>query len=141
MNETFFSIMNIQKRMDSINILKLLIKVVGALIVFLIFFYSLVSNKDMINDWIFSLLILVLFFGVEVILIKKHKNFEFELYRLEKQDLQRQRELAQINGETLPDEAENHEVEMPSDKVKYPIAYYVILFILDVLIGIFLVLK
>lgn len=141
MNETFFSIMNIQKRMDSINILKLLIKAVGALIVFLICFYSLVSNKDMINDWIFSLLILVLFLGVEVILIKKHKNLEFELYRLKKQDLQRQRELAQINGETLPDEVENHEVEMPSDKVKYPIAYYVILFILDVLIGIFLVLK
>ena len=46
---------------------------------------------------------------------------------------------AEITGEILPDAVANKEIVMPSNEIKYPIAFYAIILFLDILIKIIII--
>lgn len=139
MNESFFEIGGIQKKIETHRQLRFYMKGIGALIVFLMFFGSLSEAETMRIAWLLSVPIICVLFGFEVFFIRKIKKYEFELYRIKKDDLKRKKEMAEMKGEPLPDNAVNREPEAPSKDISLPIVYYVVLIILDILVKAFMI--
>ena len=64
---------------------------------------------------------------------------EFEIYRLEVEDLNDKKEIAEITGEVLSDYLLNKQIDMPDEKISLPILYYFILAGIDIIIRISLI--
>ena len=64
---------------------------------------------------------------------------EFEIYRLEVEDLNSKKDVAGITGKVLPDDVLNKQIDIPDEKVSLPIIYYGILVGLDIIIRISLI--
>lgn len=83
MNEMYFRISSIQKKMDSNSNLQTMMKAVAGLIVFAIFFCSLNQAETIKIAWMISIPVIFLLFGFNTYFIKRNKEYEFEIYRLE----------------------------------------------------------
>ena len=134
MNEKFFEIGGIQKKMEMNRQLRWYMKGIGALVVILIFLGSINEPKTMRAAWLISVPLICILFAFEVFFIGKIKRYEFELYKIEKEDLEAKKEIAEMRGEILPDNVKNREIKAPSNEISLPILYYVILIILDILV-------
>ncbi len=77
-------------------------------------------------------MILFLFF-FSVHLIKKNKEYEFELYYLELENLERKKRIAKIREESLSDYVLNRDIKIPTEETSFPILFYGILLIVDIL--------
>lgn len=139
MNESFFEMGVIQKKIETHRQLRFYMKGIGALIVFLMFFGSLSESEQMRVAWFISIPIICMLFGFEVVFIKKIKRYELELYRLEKADLEAKKEMAEMRGEVLPDYVLNREIREPSKEISLPVLYYVVLIILDILVKVMMI--
>ncbi len=139
MNEMYFKISSIEKKMDSNKALKTMMKAVAVIVVFVIFACSQNQAETMKVAWIISIPVLCVLFGIDVYYARKNKKYEFEIYQLEVEDLKQRKELAEITGEILPDAVINKEIVMPSNEIKYPIAFYAIILFLDILIKIIII--
>jgi len=51
-----------------------------------------------------------LLFGIEFYYIQQNKKYEFEIYKLEIEDLENKKEIAKIRGDVLPDMVVNREI-------------------------------
>ena len=139
MNEMYFRITGIQKKIDSNQKFRKNIRKFGILFIFIVFFFSL-NDPDMMRvTWIATVVIIFLLFFLEVYYIKQSKRYEFELYRLEVNEVKRKKELSDITGKILPDDVLNPNITMPSNEVSLPILYYVILLVLDVMIRVLMI--
>lgn len=139
MNETYFRIAGIQKKIDSNQNLRTIMKGLGILIIFGIFFCSLNQPDTMRVAWILSVLFIFLLFFLEAYCIKQNKKYEFELYRLEVDELERKKRISDITGVILPDFILNCKIKMPSNEHSLPILYYLIILTLDVLIKVLMI--
>lgn len=139
MNEMFFRIGGIQKKMDSNRNLQTIMKGTGVLIVFVIFFCSLKRPDTMKMAWLLSIPFICILFVFNVYYIRQNKKYEFELYKLETENLEKKKKTAEIRGEVLVDSDLECEIEKPSSEVSLPILHYVILIILDILIKVFMI--
>lgn len=70
---------------------------------------------------------------------KNIKLTEFEIYRLEVEDINIKKDIARITGKELPDYELNKQIDMPNEKVSLPIIYYSILVGIDIIIRISLI--
>lgn len=91
------------------------------------------------GSWILSVPLIFLLFLLDTYYIKQNKKYEFEMYRLEVDDLERKKELSDITGELLPDLVLNSKIKEPSNNVSLPILYYVMILILDILIKVLMI--
>lgn len=139
MNEMFFRIGGIQKKMEFNQNMRTIMKGTGFLIVFTIFFCSLNQPDTMKNAWILSILFIGLLFGIEFYYIKQNKKYEFKLFKLEIEDLENKKEIAKIRGDVIPDMVANREIIRPSNEISLPIVYYAILIILDIMIKVLMI--
>lgn len=139
MSELFFRINGIQKKMDANENLQSIMKEIGALIVFVIFLCTLNNPGTMKIAWLLTLPFIGLLFAFNVYYIRQNKKYELEIYRLETEDLEKKKRIAEIRGEVLPDNLLEREIIKPSEVVSLPIPYYVILLVLDILIKVFLI--
>lgn len=139
MNEMFFKILNVQKKMESNKKMQTYMKWIGFGVVFVIFVCSFSQADTMKMAWLLSIPIIGLLFGIDVYYMKQNKKQEFKLYEIKKEDLQSKKELAEITGEYLPDWVLNQEIKMPSDKLSLPILYYAIILILDIFIKVLMI--
>ena len=89
--------------------------------------------------WIISFIVLVGLYIKDSYCVKNSKLAEFEIYRLEVEDLNNKKDVAGITGKVLPDNVLNKQIEMPNEKVSLPIIYYSILLGLDIIIRISLI--
>ena len=64
---------------------------------------------------------------------------EFDIYRLEVEDLNDKKEIAEITGEILSDNLLNKQIDMPDEKISLPILYYGVLAGIDIIIRISLI--
>ena len=67
------------------------------------------------------------------------KALEFDIYRLEVEDLNDKKEIAEITGEVLSDNLLNKQIDMPDEKISLPILYYGVLAGIDIIIRISLI--
>ena len=139
MNEMYFKISGIQKKIDSNQKLRKNIRKFGILFIFIVFFFSLNEPDTMRMTWIATVVIIFLLFFLEVYYIKQNKKYEFELYRLEVSEQERKKELSNITGEFLSDDVLNPQIAMPSNDFSLPILYYVIILMLDVMIRVLMI--
>ena len=86
--------------------------------------------------WIISVVVLLVLFYIDSNCVKKNKAYEFEIYRLEVEDLNDKKEIAEITGEILPDYVLNTRLDVPTDKVLLPITYYSVILVLNIIIAI-----
>lgn len=134
MNEMYFRIAGMQKKIDSNRKLRANVKKLGIMILFVVLFFAWIEPETMRTTWILSVVFIFLLFFFEVYYIKQNKKYEFELYRLEVDELERKKKLSDLTGEALPNYVLNRKITMPSDEISLPILYYLIILILDVLI-------
>ena len=139
MNEMYFKISSLQKKIDSNQKLRKNIRKFGILFIFIVFFFSLNEPDVMRVTWIATVVIIFLLFSLEVYYIKQSKKYEFELYRLEVSEVERKKELSKITGEILSDDMLNLNITEPTNEFSLPILYYVIILILDVMIRVLMI--
>lgn len=87
---------------------------------------------------IVSILVLVGIYLKDVQGIKSNKAVEFEIYRLQVEDLNTKREVARITGSGLPDYKYDKQIDVPDGTIYLPIVYYGILVGIDIIIRIYL---
>lgn len=139
MNEMYFKISGIQKKIDSNQKLRKNIRKFGILFIFIVFFFSTIEPGVMRMTWIATVVIIFLLFFLEVYYIKQSKKYEFELYGLEVNEVERKKELSKITGEILSDDVLNPNITEPTNEFSLPILYYVIILILDVMIRVLMI--
>ena len=71
--------------------------------------------------------------------IKNNKALEFDIYRLEVEDLNDKKEIAEITGQVLSDDLLNKQIDMPDEKISLPTLYYCILAVINIIIRISLI--
>jgi len=146
MNELYFRIMKLQAKIEkNTNNSKLLKASVGGCI-FFIFCYSLTSSnisekQDILTKfiWIIIMIVLVGAFLLDSYYIRKNKEYEFEIYETEVDDLKNKKRKAEMRGEVLPDYVLNKECVMPTEVVSLPIGYYSIMLVIGIIIRIELI--
>lgn len=89
--------------------------------------------------WIISFVVLIGLYIMDCNLIKGNKALEFDIYRLEVEDLNDKKEIAEITGEVLSDNLLNKQIDMPDEKISLPILYYGVLAGIDIIIRISLI--
>lgn len=139
MNEMFFRISSIQRKMEANNNLQTIIKVITGLLVFTIFFCSLNQANAMNVAWIISMLVIVLLFIFDSYYVKNNKKYEPQIYQLEVDELTHKKEVAKIIGEPLSDVVLTREIKKTMEDVSLPILYYAIMLILDIIIKIIMI--
>ena len=147
MDEMYFKIMGIQTRMQKNTKTSKAMKALAVLSVFCSFCFGIGASSfpdDQHSEpkivWVLSIIALVVLFIEDVNYIKKNKSYEFEIYRLEVQDLKDKKEIAEIVGEIPSDYILNKEIDKPKEDVKLPTIYYSVLLVVDVIIGILMIL-
>ncbi len=89
-------------------------------------------KKTMLLLWLISFPTILVLFYLDVIYVKKNEEYEYEIYRLEVERLERKKEIAKIRGEVLTEEEKNQYVKLPA-KITLPIIYYIVLVFFDLL--------
>lgn len=84
--------------------------------------------------WGMSLILIVLAFVISVYLIKKNQEYKLDLYYLEKESLERKKRVAKLTNEPLSDYVQTKVVKKPTENASYPVVYYGILLMLDIMI-------
>lgn len=136
MDQDFLKIAAVQRRLERNRDMEMRIKGIAAAVVFAMFLWGALCpiRKTMIIIWFISLPIIVGLFFVEVHFIKKSKEYEYEIYRLEVERIKLKKEVAKIKREVLTDNELELRMERPTRTIVLPISYYIILLILDVLV-------
>ena len=89
--------------------------------------------------WFISMAVLVLLYIKDSKLVKNNKTLEFDIYKMEVEDLEDKKEIARITGEILSDSVLNKQIDVPDDKVFLPIVFYCILLLVDIIVRISLI--
>lgn len=116
-----------------------IMKVIGGLIVFIIFFCSMNQPDMMRVAWMLQVAFIILLFFFDAYYVKNNKKCEFEIYKLEVDALDYKKKIADITGQILPDSILNCKISKPINKISLPILYYTIILTLDILTKIFMI--
>lgn len=146
MNEMHFKIMGIQTNMQKNTKMSKAMKAFAVLSVFCSFCFGIGASSFPDDQhvepkviWVLSIVALITLCIADISYIKKNKSCEFEIYRLEVEDLKDKKEIAEITGEILPDYIINKEIDKPKEEVMYPTVYYSVLLVIDIMIGIVMI--
>ena len=149
MNETDFKILGKQNMIEKNKKLSMVIKVLSAVCLFFSFCYcNGTKNLESVDKgqiiftnlvWIISFIVLIGLFIKDSNCIKNNKKLEFDIYRLEVEDLNDKKEIAEITGDVLSDNLLNKQIDMPDEKISLPILYYCILAVIDIFIRVSLI--
>lgn len=149
MNETDFKILGKQNKIEMNKKRSKGIKVLSAVCLFFSFCYcNGTKNLESVDKeqivftnvvWIISFVVLIGLYIKDSNCIKNNKALEFDIYRLEVEDLNDKKEIAEITGEVLSDYLLNKQIDMPDEKISLTILYYSILAGIDIIIRISLI--
>ena len=149
MNELSFRIMGLYIKIEKNKKLSNKLKILAGACLFFSFCYchgtksleNIDKGQALLTNivWIISIIVLVGLYIKDSYCVKNSKSAEFEIYRLEVEDLNNKKDVAGITGKVLPDNVLNKQIDMPNEKVSLPILYYSILLGLDIIIRISLI--
>ena len=143
MNALYFRIMKLETKIEkNANMSKILKALVGGLL-FFVFCYSLSSRsisqkQDHFTKfiWLISMVVFIVSFFIDSYYIKKNKEYEIEIYKAKVEDLKNKKRQTEIRGEVLPDYVLNKKIDIPTEEVALPIAYYIIMLVIGIIIRI-----
>ncbi len=148
MNELDFKIMGLYTKIEKNKKVSKQLKVLALACLFFAFYYchgtkniGNIDKGDIVAAnlvWLVSIFALIGIYIKDASCAKNNKVYEFDIYRLEVEDLNDKKEIAEITGEILSDNILNKQIEVPDDKVSLPIIYYSILVGIDIIIRIYL---
>lgn len=143
MNENDFKRMSLSEKIDNnIDLSKKLKVLAGVCSFFGILYWRGSKNIGDITEedviaanivWIVSIIAILGIFIKDSYCIKTNKALEFDIYRMEVEDLNDKKEIARITGEVLPDNILNKQIDIPNEKVSLPIIFYSMLLGLDII--------
>ena len=149
MDETNYKILGKLNKIEMNKKLSKEIKVLSAVCLFFSFLYCNATKKSESLDmgqivltnlvWIISFVVLIGLYIKDSNCIKNNKALEFDIYRLEVEDLNDKKEIAEITGQVLSDNLLNKQIDMPDEKISLPTLYYCILAVIDIIIRISLI--
>ena len=149
MNETNYKIIAQQNKIEINKKISKEIKVLSAVCLFFSFCYCNATKKSESLDkgqivltnlvWIISFVVLIGLYIKDSNCIKNNKALEFDIYKLEIEDLNDKKEIAEITGQVLSDDLLNKQIDMPDEKISLPILYYGVLAGIDIIIRISLI--
>ena len=143
MNEVALRIMGLYTRIERNKKLSKQLKALAGVCLFFSICYCL-GTKNIGNIekgqvvltnlvWIISIIVLIGIYIKDSYCVKNNKAYELDIYRLEVEDLNDKKEIAQITGEVLPDYVLNKQIDPPNEKESLPIVFYSILLGLDII--------
>lgn len=148
MNEHAFKIMGLYNRIEKRKSLSKQLKILAGVCLLFTFCYCFGSVQIESLDrsevvatnlvWIVSVFVLVGIYLKDVQCIKSNKATEFEIYRLEVEDLNTKKEFARITGSGLSDYMYDKQIDAPNGTISLPVVYYGILIGIDIIIKIWL---
>ena len=143
MNALYFRIMKLETKIEkNANMSKKLRALVGGLL-FFVLCYSLSSRsisqkQDHFTKfiWLISMVVFIVSFFIDSYYIKKNKEYEIEIYKAKVEDLKNKKRQTEIRSEVLPDYVLNKKIDIPTEEVALPIAYYIIMLVIGIIIRI-----
>ena len=148
MNENALKIMGLHMRIERNKKLSSTLKVLAFVCLFFSFCYCagsvsiehLDKSEGIATNlvWIASIFVLVGIYLKDSQCIKSNKEIEFEIYRLEVEDLNTKKEVARITGSVLPNYMYDKQIEAPNWTISLPVVYYGMLIGIDIIIRIWL---
>lgn len=116
------------------------LKCISAFLVFMLYVGRTTEDakSSSVIYWLFTLSFVVFFFGLSIKINYRNRDLIMLKYKIEKEELEAKKDLAEINGEVLSDDILMQKIEEPSSDVRLPIPYFSILIVLDILIFIFM---
>ena len=148
MNENALKIMGLHMRIERNKKLSSTLKVLAFVCLFFSFCYCagsvsiehLDKSEGIATNlvWIASIFVLVGIYLKDSQCIKSYKEIEFEIYRLEVEDLNTKKEVARITGSVLPNYMYDKQIEAPNGTISLPVVYYGMLIGIDIIIRIWL---
>lgn len=148
MDELPFRIMGLHTKIEKNKNLSIKLKVLAGASLFFSFCYCVgtknIGNINKIQTiltnlvWIISIIVLIGLYIKDSHCIKNNKLNEFEIYRLEVEDLNNKKEVARITGKEFPDYVLDKKIDIPNEEVSLPIIYYGMLMGLDIMIRFYL---
>lgn len=149
MNDMEYKINLMKARMKRNMSMSPKIKAFTSVCVFFCFCYCFGSNdirdiapkvQDILDNivWIIATLILIGGAFVELYHIKKSKEYEFEIYRLEVENLKNKKEIAKLRRQVLPDYIENQKIIEPKKElaVAFPVIFSSVLLVFIIIVRI-----
>jgi len=135
MDRDYFVISGIRNKIEKNHEMQIKIRGIAAAAVVAFFLWGLLEpmKSTMISFGLFLIPGILSLFYLDVICTRKNEEYEYEIYRLEVEKLERKKDIAKIRGEVLTEKEEKQYVKPPAKKI-LPIYYYVVLLILDLLI-------
>lgn len=136
MDQDFLKIAAVQRRLERNRDMEMTVRGIAAAVVFATFLCGVMGpyRDTLLIVWFISFPIIVGLFFAEVHFIKKSKEYEYEIYRLEVERIKLNKEIARIKKEVLTDNELELRIDRPTRTVVLPISYYIVLLILDFLI-------
>ena len=88
--------------------------------------------------WIISVIVLIGIYIKDSYCVKENKAYELDIYRLEAEDINDKKKMAEIRGEGLADYVLNGQIDMPDEKVSLPVIFYGILLVIDIITRVYI---
>ena len=137
MNEYLSKLLSLEKEIEKNSKTQTILKSVGILFVFAVFFCSF--NPDLIMKIAFfvSVVAIIVLFVFDSNYANKKHSLEVEIYLLELEQLKKDKEKDKESEETgkisMPDNWMDS-ISKPEEKAALPIIYYLVLIVLDVVL-------
>ena len=139
MNDIFFKVSAVEKKMDGNTKMQSIMKVIAMMSVFVVFFCS-INSADITKIALFILIpVTIVLFFLDTNYAKKNKELEFEMYLLMLDDYKKKKSEAESKGEEVPAAVLNRDLTPPSQDVKQPIVFYLVMLVLDFIIGMLII--
>lgn len=136
-------ILSLYKKIDKNIKLSKQLKMLAAVCLFFSICYCQGSNNIENKDigqiiltnlvWIISIIVLIGIYVKDSSYIKKNKTYELDIYRLEVEELNSKKKIAEMREDIWIDDILNKEIDKPSEEISLPIVYYGILLLIDII--------
>ncbi len=137
MNEYLSKLLSLEKDIEKISKKQTIMKSVGILFVFAVFFCSFNPELAMKIAFVVSIIAIIVLFVLDSNLANEKHSLEVDIYLLELDQLKKDKNKDKESGETgemsMPGDWMDS-ISRPEEKATLPIIYYLVLIVLDVVL-------
>jgi len=140
MSNLHFRLMGYHTKIEKNNNIKCYLFYLGIASLFFDLCICIGADNTNTNDTLSQIIYLIIFTVMQVAalvadikLSKKNWLYEYEIFRIESEDLERKKSVAAIKGEILPEYMVNKEIKAP-EAIHFNIRKYVILFAINIVV-------
>lgn len=140
MSNLHFRLMGYHTKIEKYNNIKCYLFYLGIASLFFNLCICIGADNTNTNDTISQIIYLIIFTVIQcgalvadIYLTKKNWLYEYEIFRIESEDLERKKSVAAIKGEILPEYILNKEIKAP-ESIHFNVRKYVILLVINIVV-------